>query len=241
MLGLIDWRVLRRIATDYPRTTAAVVLVNVFPLGGVLFGGWSAGLLLTLYWLETGILLVFALAAGLFAAQPGDTSNDNLPLHRLVNSDRSFHLRSDGPTVYVRNVPVVLSSAILFGIFWVGHGVFVRFFATVIGGGGLTIDHWFALALVGVVCGQASEFYSEQFVDRHDRTANAKTQSFSIAQRTIILHLTLLLGGFVIVVAALIFPPASVLVLVLLIAFKMPYELVSNARVREVSSEDGAP
>lgn len=224
---------LRRLAGKYPRTTASVAVANLAPLAGVLFFGWSVGLVLVLYWLESGVVLLFTLLAGLVASEPSDTSNDQLILHGLVESDRRLELGSGGPAIWVRNVPVVLTMALIFGIFWVVHGAFVGVFVAVLGAGDLAVDWWLWLALLSVVLGQAEEVYSEQVVDRQYQTTSAKDQITGIFGRTIVLHVTLVLGGFLLFGALAVAPGGGAALLALFVALKAPYEFALRVRRRE--------
>lgn len=234
MIGWINRTELRRLVFEYPRTATAVVFVNLVPLLGVLVGGWSVGLVLVFYWFETGIVLAFSLVAGLIAAEPADTSDDDLILHGLVESDARMRLRPEGPALHVRNVPVVLSIGVALGFFWVGHGIFVWFFAVPLaGGGGFALDYWVWLALGGVVVGQASEFYSEQFVDGQYRHTDAKALTTSVIVRTVILHVTLVLGGVFVVFAAIVFPQSGAFLLAVLVTLKVPYDFAIRVDERD--------
>ncbi|HWA23791.1 MAG TPA: DUF6498-containing protein [Caulobacterales bacterium] len=182
------------------------VLVNLVPVFGVLFGGWSAFALMLLYWLENVVIGVFNAA-------------------RMIASGVA-----QGPAGIAACLFVVPFFTFHYGMFCLVHGVFVW---TMFGQGFAqmaAIDGPFDLSnLVGrvialtpglragfisIVIWQSVLFFVF-FLGRGEfRRTDPMTQMAAPYGRIIVLHVTILAGGFV--VLALGQPVFGVLILALL-------------------------
>ena len=166
------------------------VLVNAIPVFGVLFGGWSAFALMLLYWLENVVIGVFNVA-------------------RMIASGFA-----QGPAGIAACLFVVPFFTFHYGMFCLVHGVFVW---TMFGQGFAqmaAIDGPFDLSnLVGrvvaltpglragfisIVIWQSLLFFVF-FLGRSEfRRTDPMTQMAAPYGRIIVLHLTILAGGFVV-------------------------------------------
>jgi hypothetical protein len=108
LTGIVDGY--RRTAAS--RSALVLVVANLIPLGGVLFFGWSLWTILVLYWLENGIVGVWAVARILTAAGPvvPGTAGMALTLGQVMPAVRPF---------------VAAFFLVHYGLFWLVHGVFV--------------------------------------------------------------------------------------------------------------------
>lgn len=97
-----------------PWAIGALVVVNLFPLFGVAFLGWSTYDLMLLYWFENGVI-------GLYAA-----------LRMLLTEGPDGAAR--GPIGFLGKLFLVGFFTVHYGAFWSGHGFFV---VTLFGPGGV--------------------------------------------------------------------------------------------------------
>ena len=207
MERLIAWY---RVGSSYG-AVAALIVANAIPLFGVLFLGWNAWTILTIYWLENGVVGFFNV----------------LKMSKAAGTDAI----GSGMTVMVNGRPAAGSAkAVLipffvvhYGIFWLVHGVFIlilaRFQAFGSGsppeGAGIASD---PLAVVIVLVGlfiSHGVSYRLNYIGRGEylRTSIA-AQMFAPYGRLFVMHITILVGGTAI--AFLGAPAVAVLVLVVL-------------------------
>src|SRR3954471_13716766 len=92
----------------------ALVVANAIPLVGVLFLGWNVWTILTIYWLENGVVGVFNVLKMAKAPAPEPPG-------------RSAMLYNGRPVVGGASAKATLIPFFLihYGIFWVVHGIFV--------------------------------------------------------------------------------------------------------------------
>ncbi len=225
-----------RFARAGSSSTSAALLVafNLVPLAGVLFWGWNVATLLVLYWVENGIVGLLNVPKMLLAR------GDGMPgaSVRSGTAPAPMPLSGDGPA---GRVGLVLFFLAHYGIFWLVHGIFVltltsfaahavepwfpgpAFPPDVLPGsvdvsGGpaatgpdLSAVAWGALALA--ISHTAS--FVVNFVGRREYlTVSPMRQMGAPYGRVVILHLSILLGGFISL--ALGSPIGAVIVLVLL-------------------------
>jgi hypothetical protein len=143
----------RRTATS--RSAIVLVLVNLIPLVGVIFFGWSLLTILVLYWIENGIVgfwnvFKIMLARGSIlptivdmpdhAARAATTSPEQgaslqaawrqmraAPATETIGGATSPASPLAGGIAAVGRVGLAVFFAIHYGIFWLGHGFFVLF------------------------------------------------------------------------------------------------------------------
>jgi hypothetical protein len=203
---------------------AALIVANLIPLFGVLFLGWNVWTILTIYWLENGVVGIFNLL-------------------KMSKAEGTEPVGS-GVTATVNGRPVTESGkAILipffiihYGLFWVIHGIFILtlpmfplfgatgagpFGGDVLGdvpsdgGAGIASDPGaIAIVLIGLFISHAIS-YRLNFIGRGEYLRTSAVQQMGAPYgRLVILHITIILGGMAIAFTGA--PAAAVLVLVLL-------------------------
>ena len=226
---------------SHPWAVAALVAVNLIPLVGVLLFGWRLSDLMLLYWLENGIIGGFTVLKILTSRgpdeEPGAGRSEMLvPLkHRLG---------AIGTAVFF---------SVHYGIFWTVHGVFVRVFfapgAGPFGGGpsgpgfpmgpfggvavaGEPLGHvagagggGFVLALVALVASHGVSYVVNYLGRGEDRSLSPLALMQRPYGRVIVLHVTILAGGFLAT-----FLGQPLLSLVVLIALKTGVDVQAHLR-----------
>jgi len=194
---------------------------NLIPLAGVLFWGWSVFAIMVLFWLENVVV-------GLF----------NLP--RILLS------RGDGPTgaPLLGKVAIAAFFAVHYGIFTGVHGVFVfALFGGSESGGGLGLDapslltvvdeYHLYVALVALVASHGYSFVANYLMKGEYLTATTKELMAAPYGRVVVLHLTVLGGGFVLMAL-----DGPVWGLILLIALKTVMDIRAHRKAHEKSGVD---
>jgi hypothetical protein len=212
-----------------------LVAVNLLPLIGVVFWGWSLMLILVLYWVESGIVGAINV----------------LKIARAEGSrDPAVSVEGNRITVRMSGVGAMLGRGALigffvmhYGIFWVVHGIFVflmPIFAGLSSGvadptapgfgfgpmdfGPLPLD---GLGLSAALLGASHvvSFFTNYLGRGEYLRVTPEAQMMSVYGRVIVLHITIIGGAFVI--AAFGTPVAA---LVLLIGLKTALDLVLHLR-----------
>ena len=231
--------------TAITRSAIALLIANAIPIVGVLFFGWSLITILVLYWLENGIVGFWnipriALAQGSVLPR---SSEEPEPGRRVVASAALERLQ------LVPRAGLSIFFIAHYGIFWLGHGIFV-FTLPMFGGigsgsggaapcdrpifpepgeipmppgdaGSCAPGAFGEIAWGSVLIGGAVLFLSHgasfllNYVGNGEylRTSAAR-QMGSAYGRVVVLHVTILIGGFV--VALLGAPIGALIVLVVL-------------------------
>ena len=196
----------------------ALVVANAIPLFGVLFLGWNVWTILTIYWLENGVVGFFNV----------------LKMSKAAGSEPI----GSGITATVNGRPVTGSAkAVLipffvlhYGIFWLVHGVFILtlpmfvafggsgFFdggAPSDGGAGIASDPGaVALVLLGLFISHGIS-YRLNYIGRGEYLRTSVVRQMAAPYgRLVILHVTIILGAMAIAFTGA--PAAAVVILVLL-------------------------
>ncbi len=194
---------------------AALVAANLLPLAGVAVLGWRLGDVMVLYWLENGVIGAYTWLRILSAG----------------GADSAVEAVVDG----LGKLFVLAFFTVHYGLFWTVHGVFVlELFAegrAALRGVPTPIDlgSWlpaaggFGWALVGLVLSHGVSFVANWLGRGEYRGADARTVMMQPYGRVVVLHLVILLGGFL--ALALGQPLAA---LVLLVALKTGTDLVAH-------------
>lgn len=108
--------------TSSAASVALLVVMNLIPLAGVLWWGWNVYSLLVLYWIENGIIGVI-----------------NVP--KILRAEGEVlatgpQLRVNGALARSRGA-IVAFFVMHYGIFWIGHGIFVFLFPLFVGMGSM--------------------------------------------------------------------------------------------------------
>lgn len=200
---------------------AALVVVNLVPLFGVLFLGWRLFDILALYWLENGVIGLFTILK-MLTSDPAEAA-------MLAHVSKLFR------------IPFF---AFHYGLFWAVHGLFL--FALFGDGGGsfwslsgfsvrdmpasalwrVGSEGGFGLAALSLLLSHGVSFVTN-FLGRGEfRRLTPAELMFQPYGRVFVLHAVVLLGG---VAVTLLGEP--LLALLLLIALKLGLDL--NAHLRE--------
>jgi Family of unknown function (DUF6498) len=228
------------------RSALVLVVANAIPLVGVLFLGWSLWTILTIYWLENGIVGLWNIPKILLAQGallPG----------RLGVGYRSWAIQ---PMPGAGRAFLAIFFAFHYGLFWLVHGVFVLVLPSFMGVGGVQplsvglpglenpnalpdglgaysqvgpfgVLDWSAVgaAGVGLFVSHGVSFFVNYLWGGEYRTRTAAVQMFAPYGRLVVLHVTILFGGF-----AIAFLGAPILLLVILVGLKTALDLRLHLR-----------
>ncbi|WP_424007827.1 DUF6498-containing protein [Haloferax denitrificans] len=235
----------RRVSS--PVALAALVVANLVPLVGVVWFDWSLKALLVAYWLESGVVGLLNVPKILAASGRGD---DGSSINATVNG-RQVDLSPpddprDGFHLYPSNVPIAGFFAIHYGIFWVVHGVFVWSFDTfavgdvgAVGGvGGVPLGAVFLAAGATLLSHGGS--FAVNFVGREEyRSVSPGAQMSEPYRRVIVLHLTIILGAFLVAASG---APAAALVVMVVVktALDAGAHLREHTRAKKRADRDRA-
>ena len=217
--------------TGRSRTAIALVIANAIPLIGVLFFGWSLLTILVIYWVENAIVGLWNVPKIILARGSMIPSGEGEAPASRVETLVGTAMPSTGRAV------IALFFVIHYGGFWLGHGVFVLAglpafvnvrttdpgvcgdpFASqvVCDAGPLGAIVWssVAIAAVALILSHGASFFLN-YLGRGEYLRTSPTRQMgSPYGRVVVLHLTILLGAFV--VAFIGSPIGALLVLVIL-------------------------
>jgi hypothetical protein len=226
-----------------PWAVVALIVVNLVPLVGVLLLGWRLWDLMLLYWLENGIIGGFTVLRILTSRVPAGAAR---PGHGQALAALPHRVGAVGTALFF---------TIHYGIFWTVHGVFVRLFfgppAGPFAGGwpgpvpGLSGGPFsgmlgvgepfgpavgatgggFALALLSLVVSHGLSYVVNYLGRGEDRSLSPPELMQQPYGRVIVLHVTILGGGFLAM-----FLGQPLLSLVLLVALKTGVDLQAHLR-----------
>lgn len=189
-----------------------LVAANLAPLVAVLMGSWTLFSVMFLYWAENGVV-------GLF----------NVPKMLLARPSGAGRSRGAANKLFV--VPFFLFH---YGIFWFVHGVFVF---VLFGEGGL---RGFRMTPIGLMAqippglwgalgflflSHGLSFVNNYIGRREYETINVEEQMMQPYTRVMILHMVVLVGGFVVMLLG-----QPLIALVLLIVLKTWFDLRAHLR-----------
>jgi hypothetical protein len=217
---LIAWY---RVGSSYG-AVAALLAANALPLFGVLFLGWNVWTILTIYWLENGVVGVFNV---LKMARAEGTDPVGSGVVATVNGRP---IAGSGKAVLI---PFFI---VHYGLFWLVHGIFILtlpmfvafggsglfdgggFFGGGVpseGGAGIASDPGaIALVLIGLFISHGVS-YRLNYIGRGEYLRTSVVRQMAAPYgRLVVLHVTIILGGMAIAFTGA--PATAVLVLVLL-------------------------
>jgi hypothetical protein len=205
------WARLLALGRSTPVVLALIIAGNLVPLVGVLALGWSVAAVLLIYWVENGVVGVINVARMLLAEAPDPG----------VHSSRADLPGKVGQTTFF---------VFHYGIFWLVHGVFVT---AITGLGGVAefgllapfravlADPAILVSALSLLVAHGAAFYYDYVGKGEYRTASSLGQMWRPYPRLVVLHLTILLGGTLIITAG-----QPELLVVLLVVLKTFVELV---------------
>jgi hypothetical protein len=216
---------LRRAAHASPVAIAMLVAANLVPLAGVLFFGWSLTTIVALYWLENGVVGAFALARIATAqgvdVDPGSVTINGRPLS-------AAELRNPA-TARLVLMPFFV---VHYGMFWLVHGIFVWFalpqiFDAMDGttGGPSLVSCLVVLPLL--VLSHGASFVFNWWYGGERFTSSPSREMGAPYGRVVILHLTIVVGAFLVAMLG-----SPIWALVLLVVLKTGADLAAHLAER---------
>jgi hypothetical protein len=218
---------LQRASHASPVALASLLIVNAIPLVGVLFLGWDLATIVATYWLENGVVGLFAIG-------------------RIATAQRSS-LSIAGPIPGV--APVTLSRVgsieriflvpffcVHYGMFWFVHGVFVwlalpSMFAGFSGGdvfatAGPNAGVVFAMGLP-LLLSHGASFVFNWLGGGEYRASTPAAEMAAPYVRVVILHLTIIFGAFAVAILG-----APVWAMVVMVALKTGVDVAAHLAER---------
>jgi hypothetical protein len=223
-------------------SVVSLIAVNLLPLVGVVFWGWSLMMVLVLYWLESGIvgvINVFKIARAEGGGGP--------PV--VVNGNR-VTIRLSGMASTMTKAPLIGFFILHYGIFWAVHGGFVFLMPLFAGlsnpvldpsapGFGIRPMDFGPLPLdglavtTGLLAASHVVSYFTNYIGRGEYLrATPAGQMLSVYGRVVVLHVTIILGA--VVIGAFGTPIAA---LVLLVGLKTIIDLALHLREHQRARE----
>ena len=155
----------------------SLVAGNLVPLFGVLFFGWSVGTIIVIYWCEN-LVIGFYNVMKMIAAKGEKPTGPVKVNNRLVNS---------GGKIFM-----IVFFMVHYGMFTLVHGVFVF----TLFGEDLSSFEGIFLAVVSLLVGNGVSFFKDYIATGEHRNKTVNDLFFQPYKRVVILHLTILTGGF---------------------------------------------
>jgi hypothetical protein len=169
---------------------AALIVANAIPLIGAVFLGWNVWMILIVYWLENGIVGVFNILKMLRAEG--------------VDGALSSATMNGRPMSMAGRGAIVGFFVMHYGLFWLVHGVFVLTMPLFGSMGGdvdmLTGFDPFAIvvAVIGLAISHAVSYWFNYIGRGEYLRTSAAGQMFAPYGRLVVLHVTIIIGGFAI-------------------------------------------
>jgi len=206
----------RSIGQSAPVAVTLLLVANLLPLAGVLFFGWDVGMVLITYWLENGIV-------------------------GLVNIPKILLAKGEGPGAANRTF-IAVFFLFHYGIFWIGHGVFVfvlAFFSLRRGlldpfspAAPLPDSGAIVIAALALLASHTASFFLNYLGKGENLRTTAPKQAFAPYPRMLVLHVTIIFSGFFVVVLG-----QPLIAVILLVIFKTGLDLYLHLRERAKAAE----
>lgn len=224
------------------RTLSALVLigVNTIPIFGVVFFGWNLFSILLLYWFENGIIGFFNVFKIALASKP-------------MSGESSFTINGR-PANRMGKAFLIPFFIFHYGLFWTVHGIFVVVFfgfmagemfggtssAPDLGGGFRGFDpEGVAIAAASLALSHGVSFFINFIREGEYLNVAPDEQMFRPYPRVVVLHVTILGGGFLAGYFGT--PLASLILLVILkIVIDVWAHLKEHRKAKEGGSAEAA-
>ena len=213
-----------------------LVGVNTVPVFGVVFFGWSLFSILLLYWFENGIIGLFNIPKIALAGRP-------------MSGESSFTINGR-PANHLGKAFLIPFFMFHYGLFWIVHGIFVLVFFGFMGGQpfgsagppSVPLDGFRGFDLAGVAVAAASlslshgvSFFVNFLGNREYENVSPDEQMFRPYPRVVVLHATILAGGFLAGYFG-----APLVSLVLMVALKTGIDLYAHLREHREAEKPSA-
>jgi hypothetical protein len=237
---------------SHPLALLALVASNVVPVFGVIFFGWDLLAILLLYWAENGVIGVFNLLKMLTAAQNGFLAS--LPSKLFIMPFFTVHygifwtvhgvfimtlFGSDGvlqadcsrqsssfscqlPSTDISTDIALASSGGMGGFFPFNNLPFNLINEVVVQG---WLEAGIGVALLGLIVSHGVSFISNYLWQGEFLDANVFALMFQPYGRVAILHITILLGGFLVMALG-----QAIMALLLLVMLKTGVDIAAHLR-----------
>jgi len=188
-------------------SVAFLILVNLIPIFGVLFLGWDLFSLMLLYWMENVIIGMFNPIKMAFASKAvSEADIQRMNPEAQLGSKTGLQVMNIGLKLFM--IPFFM---VHYGIFCQVHGFFIMsMFGNGMGfaSGGLrspyelvfsnlnTLGSAFSWALLSMVLSHGLSLVLNYFGQREYKKVSVTEQMFQPYIRIVILHITILIGGF---------------------------------------------
>jgi hypothetical protein len=217
---------LQRAAHASPIAIALLVVSNSIPLVGVLFWGWELATIVALYWLENGVIGVFALAK-IATAQAADPAPGEVTINGTAVPPATLRNPTLARAIYM---PFF---CLHYGMFWLVHGVFVLFALPAMweqmGAGSGTASLVSILWAIPVLfLSHGASFLFNWWWGGERLTSTPSREMGAPYGRVMVLHVTIVFGAFL--VAAL---GAPIWALVLMVVLKTVADLAAHLGERK--------
>jgi len=183
----------------------ALLVANAIPLIGVLFLGWNVWTILTIYWLENGVVGIFNILKMARAEGPEPTGR----------AATLYNGRPIGTTAGAK-AALIPFFIVHYGIFWFVHGIFVLTlpaFFSLMSDDGMTLDLGpVVFAALGLAISHGLSFWWNFLHGGEYRRTAAAALMFAPYKRLVALHITIIFGAFAVMFTGA--PAAAVAVLV---------------------------
>ncbi len=238
---------LRRAAHASPVALAALIAVNAIPLVGVLWLGWDLPTVVAVYWAENGVVGVFAVARML-------TAGVVLPVidrrRRLVPQPPPPPGRAAGRGTALQTIALSLFFCAHYGLFWVGHGIFVWLVLPILfaglgaPGSGVMFGSSFGAdiaypdagavlrAAVFLLISHGVSFVANWLLGGEHASSTPEVEMRAPYARVVVLHLTILFGAFGVALFG-----ARAAALVVLVVVKTAVDLAAHLADRRRASD----
>ncbi|MFC7227641.1 DUF6498-containing protein [Salinirubellus salinus] len=214
----------------------ALLATNAVPLLGVVIFGWSVQTLLVLYWLESGVVGAFNVPK-VRRAHGAETA---------ASRKRALRLKSNGSTVSLPEAPATVPDEPVprpetrrvarfflghYGGFWLVHGAFVFLVPLFAGGAGrlgVADLPTLVFATLAAVVSHGVSYRENYLAAGAWRRVSPGERLYAPYGRVLVMHLTIVVGAFVVSAAG-----TSVAALVVMVLVKTALDLRAHLREHE--------
>jgi hypothetical protein len=211
---------------------AGLLVVNVVPVLGVLFFDWQLSTVMVVYWVESGIIGALNVPKILLA--PGSEVPENFDANingRPVDLSGPAEPR-DGLHLYRENWNVAGFFLVHYGVFWVVHGVFVfSVFAPAPFSGAYDLPT-LLVGVLGMAVSHSGSFLVNFVGNEEYRAASPGVQMKEPYRRVVVLHITIVLGAFAVVMVG-----GPIGALLLLVGLKTATDLYAHLEEHNRAAE----
>jgi hypothetical protein len=218
---------------SYP-SAWVLILSNLFPVFGLIFLDFDILSVILIYWAESGIVGFYGILKMVFIKQPTSLISSHYTKLKVVG----VPVKTQSSILAVSKLFMIPFFMVHFGGFMMGHLIFILvFFAPETSGFfwpfsmlGVAFSYfktiWIGVLLLFVSHGYS--FYVNYLRSGEYNRLGIQTAMFQPYKRIIIMHVTLIFGGFL-----FIFSGQLIAILVLFVFLKIIVDLGSHLRERE--------